>query len=129
MEQDLPELTGAEREALHELTLGIEHLNRAYGHLLAVHHEVGRGMDEFDLARERLRDEDHDAFADRIRDEVLPAGVVGDRWSYELVEAFERDLLDPASETEGAIRDALADGRTHVTEREQCRRWRERARR
>lgn len=129
MEQELPELSEREREALHELTLGIEHVHRAYGHLLAFHHEVGRGMDEFDDARERLRAEGHDEFADRLRDEVLPAGVVGDRWSYEVVEAFERDLLDPACRVERAVRDALAGGLEHVSEREQRRRWRERARR
>lgn len=129
MEQELPELSETEREALHELTLGIEHVHRAYGHLLAFHHEVGRGMDEFDRARTRLREAGHDAFADRIRDEVLPSGVVGDRWSYEVVEAFERDLRDPACDTERAVRESLADGQAHVTEREQRRRWRERARR
>lgn len=129
MEQELPRLTDEEREALHELTLGIEHVHRAYGHLLAFHHEVGRGMDKFDNARERLREAGHDALADRLRDEVLPAGVVGNQWSYEVVEACECDLIEPATEAEQAVREALAGGLRHVTEREQQRRWRERARR
>jgi hypothetical protein len=127
MSQELPDLTRREQAALHDLTLGIEHLHRAYGHLLAFHHEVGRGMDEFDRARERLRDGGHDAHADRLRDEVLPAGVVGDRWSYEVVEAFERDLLEGARTVQRGIRDDLSDGMDHVHERRQRRRWRQRA--
>lgn len=124
-----PQLDDQEREALHELTLGIEHVHRAYGHLLAFHHQVGRGMDHLDEARKHLRGTGHDDVADQLRDDVLPAGVIGDRWSYELVEAFERGMMGTATEVERAAREDLADGLPHVTERDQRRRWRERARR
>jgi hypothetical protein len=81
-------------------------------------------MDRFADARDRLRAADHDEFANRLRDERLPAGVVDDRWTYELVEAFENGFLADTTAFEQAIRDALADGADHVTEREQQRRWR-----
>jgi hypothetical protein len=123
-----PELTEAERAALHDLRLAVEHVHRAYGHLLAFHHEIGHAMDEFADAGDRLRESDHDAFADGIRDELLPAGVVGDRWSYELVESFESGLLADARAFERAVRESLADGADHITERAQQRRWRDEAR-
>lgn len=120
-------LTAEERAALHDLELGLEHIRRGFGALLTFHHQVGRGMDRFDDARARLRETGHDDLADRLRDEVLPAGAVGDRWTYELVAAFERGLLADAAGVETDARTALADGDHHLTERCQQRRWRERA--
>lgn len=116
-----------ERAALHNLGLGVEHVYRAFGHLLEFHHETGRAMDEFETARVQLREAGHEAFAARLRDDLLPAGAVGDMWTYELVEAFESGLLADVVEFETAVRDALADGVAHVTERDQQRRWRDRA--
>lgn len=121
-------LEAAEREALHELRLGIEHVNRGYGHLLAFHHQVGRGMNRFAQARDLLREAGHDGFADRLRDDLLPAGVVDDMWSYELVEAFEEGFLTETTTFERGVRSALVEGEDHVTEREQQHRWRSAAR-
>lgn len=53
--------------------------------------------------------------------------MVGERWRSEVVEAFERDLLEDARAVQRGIRDDLADGVGHVHERRQRRRWRERA--
>lgn len=117
------------RDALHELRLGTEHIQRAYGHLLAFHHQVGRAMDQFADAEPLLRQAGQDDLADVLRDDLLPAGVVDDRWSYELVEEFETGFLTETTAFEATARDRLADGLDHVTEREQQRRWRERARR
>ena len=121
-------LTETEREALHAVQLGVEHVDRAHGHLLGFHHHVGRGMDRFDEAEALLRAEGHTAFADRLRDELLPAGVVGDRWSYELVEAFDDGMRTDVGEFDSALRTALVDGRRHVDERRQQEEWRARAR-
>lgn len=122
------DLTEGELAALHDIQLGEEHLDRALGHLLAFHHEVGRGMDEFESARERLHREGHEDLARRLRDEVLPAGVVDDRWSYEVVEAFREGLLAEGHAAAGAARERIADGALHVSERDQRRRWRDRTR-
>ncbi|GAA0466289.1 hypothetical protein MUK72_01070 [Halococcus dombrowskii] len=116
-----------ERAALHDLQLGIEHLHRGYGHLLAFHHAIGRGMNRFDDAREQLRASGHDEHADALRDDLLPAGVVDEQWTYELVEAFVDEFLDPVDEFEADVREELADGRRHVTEDRQRRAWRERS--
>jgi hypothetical protein len=119
--------TPDERDALHELQLGVEHVYRAYGRLLGFHHSLGRGVDHLDEAEQLLRETGHDEFADALRDDHLPAGAVGDQWSYELVEAFRHGLLTDVTQFETAVRDELAGGEEHVTERRQQREWRERA--
>lgn len=121
------ELDDSERAALHDLQLGIEHLHRGYGHLLAFHHEVGRGMNRFDDARSELREAGHDRWADALRDEMLPSGVVEGMWSYEVVEAFADGFLAAATDFEAGVREALAGGQRHVTEHRQRRAWRERS--
>lgn len=127
MDPDDLELTDAERDALHHVRIGVDHVQRAFGSLLEFHHEMGSAMDRFEAARESLREAGHDEFADALRDDVLPAGAVDDRWSYELVESFREGLLPDAVELERAVRDDLADGVAYVRERALQREWRERA--
>jgi hypothetical protein len=121
------DLSRRERDALHELQLGTEQVHRAYGHLLAFHHAVGRGMDHFDEAERLFRDTGHTDPADELRDRLLPAGVVDDSWSYELVESFQSGFYRDVTAFEDDVRRDLADGVGHVTERNQQRRWRDRA--
>jgi hypothetical protein len=122
-----PDLTEDELTALHDLQLGIEHVYRAYGALLTFHHTVGHAMDRFAHAEQKLRDAGHDEWADDIRDRHLPAGAVDGMWTYELVDSFERDFLSELTDFESAVRDDLADGVSHVSERRQQAAWRERA--
>lgn len=122
-------LDDRERDALHEVELGVEHLHRAYGHLLAFHHSVGHAMDRLAAIEDDLRAAGREEYAAELRDEHLPAGVVDERWSYELVEAFHDGFLAEMTDFERRLREDAAGGRRHVAEREQRRRWRERARR
>lgn len=121
------ELSETEREALHELQLGVEQVYRAYGRLLGFHHSLGRGMDHLDAGEQLLREVGHEAYADALRDDHLPAGAVGDEWSYELVEEFRHGLLAAVSDFENEVREDLSGGTEHVTERKQRQEWRERA--
>jgi len=120
--------TETEQEALHRVTLGMEWLQRAHGHLLAFHHNVGHAMDHFAAAEPLLREAGHVELADAIRDEYLPRGVVDeDRWSYDIVEDFEDGVLADMDAFETTVRTQLADGQRHVAERAQERRWKERS--
>jgi hypothetical protein len=121
------DLDATERDALHELQLGTDHVHRAYGHLLSFHHAVGRAMDHFAEAERLFREADREDPAVTLRDQLLPAGVVGDRWSYEVVEEFESTFYRQVVDFESAVRADLADGLSHVAERDQQRRWRNRA--
>jgi len=121
------DLTEEERQALHELQLGVENLYRGYGSLLDFHHAIGRGMDHLHDAEEILREAGHEERADMLRDEALPTGVLEDKWTYEIVESFEREFLTEVSGFEQDVRDELADGREHIMERRQQQGWQERA--
>jgi hypothetical protein len=129
-------LTETEREALHEVELGVEHLHRAHGHLVSFHHSTGRAMDHLAVAEKRLRAAGHERLADRLRDEYLPRGVVppcddtgptAGRWSYDILEKFQETFLDDVVAFGERVHDRLADGRRHVMERRQEVEWKERA--
>jgi hypothetical protein len=121
-------LSDREVEALHEVELGLEWVQRAQGHLLEFHHATGHGMDHLHRAEESLRATGHDALADAVRTELLPHGVVdGDRWSYDVVEDFQGTLLAETRALERRVRRELADGERHVRERRQEREWKRRA--
>jgi hypothetical protein len=96
-----PGLTETELAAIHRVELGIERLHRAHGSLVAFHHRTGHAMDPPATAEEPFREAGHDGLADRLRNDLLPRGVVPredgpGRWTDELLEAFEEDL-DPTS--------------------------------
>jgi hypothetical protein len=126
------ELTETEVAALHEVELGVENLHRAHGHLVSFHHATGRAMDHLAEAERLLREAGHDEYADALRDEHLPLGVVGGpdggRWSYDVLEDFQRRFLSGVVAFGDAVHGALADGQRHVAERRQERAWRARAR-
>jgi hypothetical protein len=126
------ELTETEVEALHEVELGVENLHRAHGHLVSFHHATGRAMDHLAEAERLLREAGHDEYADALRDEHLPRGVVGGRdggrWSYAVLEDFQDRFLAGVLAYGDGIHEALAGGQRHVAERRQERSWRARAR-
>jgi hypothetical protein len=133
---DPGELTEREREALHEVELGVEHLHRAHGHLVSFHHSTGRAMDHLAAVEDLLRETGHDALADHLRDEHLPRGVVppcdGDestagRWSYDILEKFQETFLNDLVAFGERVSERVADGRRHITERRQEAEWKRRA--
>lgn len=119
-------LTDAERRALEEAGLGSEHLDAAFGHLIEWHHQVGHGMAKFENVMVALRAAGHDDLADRLRDDLLPAGVIDDKWSYEVVDEFREEFLEAIAAFEADLRDEL-DAPRHVHERELKEEARERA--
>lgn len=124
------DLTETERTAIHEVEVGVEWMLRAQGHLLAFHHAIGHGMDHLDAAEQPLRDAGYPTLADHIRDELLPRGVTADdRWTYSVVEEFQRAFLASLTEFEREAREAVTGGKQHVAERAQEKTWRERANR
>lgn len=126
-----PELTETELTAIHRVELGLEWLHRAHGALVAFHHKTGHAMDHLATAEELFRESGHNELADRLRDDLLPRGVVPreegpGQWTYELLEAFEEDLYADARTFEAAARRAVTDGQRHAAERRQQAEWRAR---
>jgi len=127
-DDELPDLSEAEVEAVHTIELGLEWLQRARGTLIEFHHATGHAMDHLNDAETMLRACGHETMADELRDELLPAGAVDNRWTYDLLETFEAGLLADATAYERQVRSDLADGHRHVAERRQEREWKRRAR-
>jgi len=124
------DLTETEVEALHEVELGVEWLHRAHGELVAFHHDTGHAMEHLAVAERLLRESGHEALADDLRDRYLPRGVIdGERWSYDVVESFESGFMADVTDLSERARREVGDGRSHVAERRQERRWKRRAER
>ncbi|MHC3438206.1 hypothetical protein ACYJ1Y_08890 [Natrialbaceae archaeon A-gly3] len=122
-----PELTETELEAVHEVELGLEWLQRAQGSLLEFHHATGHGMDHLYRAETLLEECGREDLADAIRVNLLPHGVVDeDRWSYDVLENFQTTLLAEAQALEAQVREEMTDGHRHVAERRQEREWKRR---
>ncbi|PSP83647.1 hypothetical protein BRC96_07450 [Halobacteriales archaeon QS_6_64_34] len=123
-----PALSETELSALHEAELGVEWLQRAHGTLIEVHHATGHAMDHLHDAEATLREAGHTDLADQLRDELLSSGAIEDRWTYDLLETFESGILADMTAYERRVREELADGDRHITERRQEREWKSRAR-
>jgi len=123
-----PDVTDAERAALHRVELAVEWLQRAQGTLIAFHHAVGHAMDHLAEAETELRDCGEGDLADDLRHDYLPRGVVDEeRWSYDVLESYQAGFLRPMVDFERRSRDRIADGHRHVAERRQEREWKRRA--
>ena len=113
----IDELTDDERAALEDVERGLESFHRAHGALVEFHHRIGRGIDHFDDAEDRLADENDD-LADRLREDVVSAGVTEDgKLTYELVAEFETGLLADVESIGETVRDDVGDGRRYPIER------------
>lgn len=109
--------TESEPTAVSDVRRALEHANRAYGALLEFHHEIGRTMERLEESADALEAAGYDEFADEIREHHLSAGVVEDRWSYEVVADFETGFLADVDDFEGCVREELADGERYVAAR------------
>jgi hypothetical protein len=127
MGENKSQVSDVEAEALHEVELCLEWLHRAHGHLVQFHHATGHAMDHLDDAEPHLREAGFEDLADAVRDEYLPRGVIDDRWTYDLLETYQRGFLDDFQAFERLVRDDIADGRRHVMERRLEEDWKGRA--
>ena len=113
------ELSDDERTAVEEIERGLEQIHRAHGSLVEFHHAVGSAIEHFDEAEARLGDE-HAGLADRLREEVLPAGVTDDgKLTYQLLAEFEEGLLETVEAVADRAFEELADGRRYPLERDE----------
>lgn len=112
---DNSNLTEKEIEALHQLQLGKEHIRKAYGQLLGCHHEVGRGMNKIKKATEILEDCEREDLSEEVGS-IVPANATSDRWTWEIVDDFEDNLLEDVLKTDKEVREELADGQRHINE-------------
>lgn len=110
-------LTDDERTAVEEMERAVEWFHRARGSLIRYHHELGHAMERVDEVETRLEGE-YDDIAERLREEIRPAGVTADgKTTYELVAEFEEGLFSDVESVADLTFEEVADGEHHPTAR------------
>jgi hypothetical protein len=115
-------------EAVGRLTEALEYVERARGALFNLHQLIGRGDILAEEAADLLDSAGHETLAEQIRTDVVGRNVLDGRWTFQIVEEFERTYYEPFREAERLLRDQLLDGKRHVFEAEMKERRRTRGR-
>jgi hypothetical protein len=105
-------------EALGALSKALETTERARGHLYAFHQLTGGADLELDRAVSLLREAGHDQWADRVQQEILGRNVIPGRWTFQVIEDYNRTYYEPFKQMERQALHELADGRDHLYEAE-----------
>jgi hypothetical protein len=105
-------------EAVGRLTEALESCERARGHLYSFHQLTGEADLKLGDAVDKLRKAGHDAIADRVEQELVGRNVIENRWTFQIVEAYDETYWSVFRETERSVRDQLTAGRRHLFEAE-----------
>ena len=105
-------------EAIGKLTDALESVERARGHIYALHQLVGRADNLFTEAAEAFEKAGHTDWAQRVRDEMSPINVLEGRWTFQIVEEFDDGYWTSVRNFEREARQALVNGQRHITEAE-----------
>ena len=103
--------------ALGKLSAALETAEDARGNLYAFHRLSGRADLDLQAALRALREAGHDDVADTIDTVMTGRNVVGDRWTFELVEDYDANYVTPFRAAEQAARD-VTGAPLHLAEAE-----------
>ncbi|MGW2281914.1 hypothetical protein [Streptomyces sp. NPDC001770] len=104
--------------ALGALSEALETTERARGALYTFHQLTGGADFQLDEAVRLLREAGHDPAADLVEREIVGRNVVPGRWTFQIVEEYDRTYYRPFAEIERRLVDELAAGRVHLYEAE-----------
>jgi hypothetical protein len=96
----------------------LEYIERARGHLFSLHQLIGRGDILTEEAADGLAEAGHADLAEQLRTDLIGRNVLDGRWTFQIVEEFERVYYDPFRDLERTVREKLLQGRRHVFEAE-----------
>jgi hypothetical protein len=100
-------------EAVHQLEVAVEWVERAWGALLDCHHQVGHGQLLMLGAARALAAAGHDGTAERLEREIAGLDVLPGRWTFRMVDEFREGFLEPVRRFEQDARERLVGGRRH----------------
>ena len=115
-------------EAVGTLSEALEWVERARGRLYDLHQMIGHADLLLDEAADQLEAAGHREHAERLREELIGRNVLDGRWTFQVVEEFDRLYYGAFRHIEGQVRDDLVAGRRHVFEAELKERRRSRGR-
>lgn len=105
-------------EAVGTVSEALEWVERARGRLYDLHQMIGHADFLLDEAADQLEAAGHAGQAARLREELIGRNVLDGRWTFQVVEEFDRLYYEAFRQVEGEVRDALTAGRRHVFEAE-----------
>jgi hypothetical protein len=104
--------------ALGKLSEALETVERARGHLYALHQLTGHADLSLDEAVRLFRKAGHPDLAERIETDLIGRNVVPGRWTFQLVEEFDDGYHALFRQVEREARTELVGGRRHLYEAE-----------
>jgi len=104
--------------AVGKLTEALEWVERARGRLYDLHQMIGTADFKVEEAADQLAAAGHPSLAERLRAEVVGRNVLDGRWTFQIVEEFDRIYYAAVRAAEQEVRDTLLGGRRHVFEAE-----------
>jgi hypothetical protein len=105
-------------EAAALVSEALEWAERARGRLHDLHHLIGRADFVAEEAVEKLRAAGHPELAQFVAEEIVGRNVLEGRWTFQILEEFDRVYYEPFREAERRVRDELVHGRRHIFESE-----------
>ncbi len=104
--------------AVGKLSEAMEWLERVRGRLYDFHQMIGHTDFLFGDAADALEEAGQAELAEEVRHEVVGRNVLDGRWTYQMIEEFERCYYQPVRDIDAKVHDALMDGKRHVFEAE-----------
>lgn len=104
--------------ALGKLSEALEAVEAARGHLYSFHRLCGTADLTLGEAVEELREAGHTELAATIERELVGRNIVEGRWSFQLVEEYDKTYYSCFKDLEKQARDTLVGGRRHLFEAE-----------
>ncbi len=95
-----------------------EWMIRARGHLYDFHQMMGRADATLGEGVDGLREAGHAELADELATHWIGRNALPDRWTFEIVEAFDTTYWEVATRLQQRVRDQLVGGHRHVFEAE-----------
>ena len=104
--------------ALGKLSEALETVERARGHLYAMHQLTGTADFQLDEAVSLFMQCGRTALAERIEQELIGRNVTPGHWTFQLVEEYDDGYYAAFRSLEREARQQLAQGRRHLFEAE-----------
>ncbi|MFI6827001.1 hypothetical protein ACIBG5_07850 [Kribbella sp. NPDC050241] len=96
----------------------METVIRARGALYEFHQLTGKADNQVAEAVKLLRTAGHDHVADQVEREIAGRNVNDRRWTFQIVEDYERTYYEPFVARHRQVRDQLVEGQRHQQEAE-----------
>lgn len=103
-------------EAVGRASEGLEYIERARGHLYALHQLTGRADFLLEEAAELFREAGQDEVADQLMEEIVGRNVLDGRWTFQIVEEYDAQYYGPVRDAVRGLEARFQDGRRHVYE-------------